>query len=129
MESHSRAQQQRSGRGRWGAPSSPRIPDEVHLQDQPLLSRSSHRSKTTALAALREQFPDGIPEEEVAKHNTESSPWIVVKDKVYDCSSYLNEHPGGASSILLLAGQDATDDFEAVHSTKAWDLAPRVLYW
>jgi nitrate reductase (NAD(P)H) len=63
---------------------------------------------------------NGITMEEVAKHNSEGSPWIVVKDRVYDCTPYMNEHPGGASSIMLLAGAEATEDFEAVHSSKAW---------
>jgi nitrate reductase (NAD(P)H) len=63
---------------------------------------------------------NGITMEEVSKHNSEGSPWIVVKDRVYDCTPYMSEHPGGASSIMLLAGAEATEDFEAVHSSKAW---------
>merc|ERR1719245_1457923 len=63
---------------------------------------------------------DGIPKAEVEKHDNDKCAWIVVKDRVYDCTPYLDSHPGGASSILLLAGGEATDDFEAVHSKKAW---------
>jgi nitrate reductase (NAD(P)H) len=65
---------------------------------------------------------NGISMEEVNKHNSEESPWIVVKDRVYDCASYMNDHPGGASSIMLVAGVEATEDFEAVHSYKAWEI-------
>lgn len=60
--------------------------------------------------------------EEVSKHDSEESAWIVVKGRVYDCTPYLDDHPGGASSILLVAGQDATEDFDAVHSKKAWNM-------
>jgi nitrate reductase (NAD(P)H) len=63
---------------------------------------------------------DGITMEEVAKHNHAGSAWIVVKDRVYDATPYLEAHPGGASSIMISAGDEATEDFEAVHSTKAW---------
>lgn len=56
---------------------------------------------------------------EVRRHNREEDVWIVVKGKVYDCTEYLDLHPGGADSILINAGEDATDDFVAIHSTKA----------
>ncbi|KAL7509508.1 hypothetical protein ACHAXN_010964 [Cyclotella atomus] len=57
--------------------------------------------------------------EEVRKHNKEEDVWIVVNNKVYDCTEYLDLHPGGADSILINAGEDATEDFVAIHSTKA----------
>jgi len=60
-----------------------------------------------------------ITMEEVEKHNTEEDVWIVVKDKVYDCTEYLELHPGGVDSIVICAGADATEDFVAIHSTKA----------
>ena len=60
--------------------------------------------------------------EEVEQHNSKDSAWIVVKDRVYDCTPFLKAHPGGAESILIMAGQEATEDFEAVHSKKAWKM-------
>ena len=60
--------------------------------------------------------------EEVEKHNTEEDCWIVVKDRVYDATKYLDSHPGGRSSIAIASGSDASDDFEALHSSKAWKL-------
>ncbi|KAL7552554.1 hypothetical protein ACHAWF_015798 [Thalassiosira exigua] len=56
---------------------------------------------------------------EVRKHNKEEDVWIVVNNKVYDCTEYLDLHPGGADSILINAGEDSTEDFVAIHSTKA----------
>ena len=60
--------------------------------------------------------------EDVERHNTEDDCWIVVKGKVYDVNAYLREsaHPGGNASITMNAGEDVTEDFEAVHSSKAW---------
>jgi nitrate reductase (NAD(P)H) len=60
--------------------------------------------------------------EEVALHNNDASAWIVVTNKVYDATRFLKDHPGGADSILLSAGTDCTEEFEAIHSKKAWKM-------
>lgn len=57
--------------------------------------------------------------DEVATHNKEDDVWIIVKNKVYNCTEYLELHPGGIDSIMINAGGDATEDFVAIHSTKA----------
>nr|ABP97095.1 nitrate reductase [Chlorella vulgaris] len=56
---------------------------------------------------------------EVEQHTTMESAWFVVDGKVYDATPFLKDHPGGADSILLVAGTDATDEFNAIHSLKA----------
>lgn len=56
---------------------------------------------------------------EVKKHNSADSTWIVVHGHVYDCTSFLKDHPGGTDSILINAGTDCTEEFEAIHSQKA----------
>jgi len=57
---------------------------------------------------------------EVEQHSSDKDVWIVVKDKVYDATPFLDQHPGGSASITMNAGQDTTEDFTAVHSAKAW---------
>ncbi|KZT68489.1 hypothetical protein DAEQUDRAFT_766300 [Daedalea quercina L-15889] len=47
-------------------------------------------------------------------------PWFVVDGEVYDGTRYLHDHPGGEDSIMLAAGDDASDDFRAIHSADAW---------
>lgn len=59
---------------------------------------------------------------EVRKHNNEESAWIVVRNRVYDCTKFLTAHPGGADSILLNAGTECTEEFDAIHSKKAWKM-------
>lgn len=39
--------------------------------------------------------------------------------QIYDSTPFLAEHPGGADSIIIVAGADATEDFNAIHSKKA----------
>ena len=44
---------------------------------------------------------------------------MCLMAQVYDGTPFLKDHPGGADSIMLAAGQDASDEFDAIHSTKA----------
>ncbi|CAA0833051.1 Cytochrome b5 isoform A [Striga hermonthica] len=60
--------------------------------------------------------------EEASQHNTSEDCWIVIDGKVYDVSSYLDEHPGGDDVLLRATGKDATEEFEdAGHSKTARD--------
>jgi cytochrome b involved in lipid metabolism len=52
--------------------------------------------------------------EEIAKHKTVDSLWIVIEDKVYDITSFLEEHPGGQKPLLKYAGTNATEKFNSV---------------
>ncbi|KAG0230860.1 hypothetical protein BGW41_002379 [Actinomortierella wolfii] len=58
----------------------------------------------------------------VSKHTTEDDCWIIYNGKVYDCTKFLQEHPGGADSITMNAGEDCTEDFDAIHSAKAREM-------
>lgn len=60
--------------------------------------------------------------QEVEKHTTENDCWLIYDDLVYDCTPFLQKHPGGASSIILAAGTDCTEEFDAIHSQKAKDM-------
>ncbi|KAG7783958.1 hypothetical protein KL910_002619 [Ogataea haglerorum] len=61
--------------------------------------------------------------EEVAQHNTRDDLYIIYKGKVYDCSEYLDEHPGGEEVIMDCAGTDATEPFEDIgHSEDAHEI-------
>ncbi|KAJ3083061.1 hypothetical protein HK102_001279 [Quaeritorhiza haematococci] len=60
--------------------------------------------------------------EEVDKHTSAKSCWIIHDNRVYDPTPFLKDHPGGAESILMNAGTDATEEFDAIHSQKAHEL-------
>ncbi|KAI9321277.1 Oxidoreductase, molybdopterin-binding domain-containing protein [Dichotomocladium elegans] len=64
---------------------------------------------------------------EVELHSTEQDLWIVVHNLVYDCTPFLHDHPGGASSILITGGTDTTEEFDAIHSSKAQDMLQKYL--
>ncbi|KAI3402957.1 hypothetical protein KGF56_004210 [Candida oxycetoniae] len=53
--------------------------------------------------------------EEVGKHNTRQDCWVIIHDKAYDLSHFVDQHPGGAAVILKYAGKDATKAFDPIH--------------
>uniref|UniRef100_A0A674D5C8 Cytochrome b5 type B n=1 Tax=Salmo trutta TaxID=8032 RepID=A0A674D5C8_SALTR len=58
--------------------------------------------------------------EEVKTHNTITDAWLIIHDKVYNVTSFLQEHPGGVEIVMMEAGADATESFESVgHSPDA----------
>uniref|UniRef100_A0A7S2U5A0 Cytochrome b5 heme-binding domain-containing protein n=1 Tax=Attheya septentrionalis TaxID=420275 RepID=A0A7S2U5A0_9STRA len=64
--------------------------------------------------------------EEVAKHTSEKDCWLIIGNmnnggpKVYDITSYLDDHPGGAEVMLDVSGQDGDEFFEDIgHSNDA----------
>ncbi|OZJ03815.1 hypothetical protein BZG36_03815 [Bifiguratus adelaidae] len=60
-----------------------------------------------------------ITMEEVEEHNQGTQPWFIVHGQVYDGTAFLKDHPGGAESITMVAGTDATEDFMVIHSETA----------
>jgi 4-hydroxysphinganine ceramide fatty acyl 2-hydroxylase len=63
---------------------------------------------------------------QIKKHNTKDSCWVIVNDKVYDITSFLADHPGGDEILLEFAGTDVTlvlgDINYHTHSDAAYDL-------
>ena len=61
-----------------------------------------------------------ISRDELAKHITDDSAWISIHGKVYDITTFYNNHPGGVEILLDTLNKDATGDFEDIgHSDSA----------
>jgi cytochrome b involved in lipid metabolism/uncharacterized membrane protein len=60
----------------------------------------------------------GITVAQVATHNKATDCWTIVKSDVYDLTSYIQQHPGGAGVLTNLCGKDASSAFESQHSTE-----------
>ncbi|MCL7036561.1 hypothetical protein MKW94_014934 [Papaver nudicaule] len=59
---------------------------------------------------------------EIALHNKRTDCWIIIKNKVFDVTPYVEEHPGG-DAILVHAGDDSTEGFYGPqHGTRVFDL-------
>ncbi|KAH9486795.1 Cytochrome b2, mitochondrial [Psilocybe cubensis] len=59
--------------------------------------------------------------QQVAQHKSQNSCWVIIKNKVYDVTEFLPEHPGGAAIILKYGGRDATSAYEPIHPPDALD--------
>ncbi|KAI1797745.1 FMN-dependent dehydrogenase-domain-containing protein [Ganoderma leucocontextum] len=66
-------------------------------------------------------MPRAYSLDEVSKHNSSSSCWVVIGSKVYDVTEFLPDHPGGTKIILKYAGKDATSAYEPIHPPDALD--------
>merc|ERR1712000_99476 len=61
-----------------------------------------------------------ISHEELAKHTSSDDLWMAIYGKVYDITSFLDDHPGGDEVLKDTAGRDASEEFEDVgHSDEA----------
>ncbi len=62
---------------------------------------------------------NNITHEEVAQHNKNTDAWIVIDNKVFDITRYINQHPG-LDIIRDYIGADATHAFHSIaHSANA----------
>jgi len=66
--------------------------------------------------------------EELKQNSTKNSLYVLLHEKVYDVTKFIDEHPGGDDVILAEAAKDATQAFEDVgHSDEARELLPGLL--
>ncbi|KAI1779704.1 hypothetical protein F4818DRAFT_437009 [Hypoxylon cercidicola] len=83
--------------------------EEEALQEEP--------AKETCM--INKEINRTITLDELKNHDGSISPWFVVNGQVYDGTNFLDGHPGGAASIFGAAGQDASEEFLAIHSENA----------
>lgn len=78
----------------------------------------AEQAKQDAAGASESQNEKVVALEEVEKHSSENDAWIILNNKVYDVTSVLTWHPGGAAAILNYAGKatvQTTIDYNAIH--------------
>ena len=60
---------------------------------------------------------------DVAKHNNINNMWVTYKNKVYDVTNFIENHPGGKDKIMLAAGKS----LEPYWNTYQQHLQPEVI--
>jgi hypothetical protein len=56
---------------------------------------------------------------QVKANNSARSCWTAIDGFVYNLTSWISSHPGGAGAILFLCGTDGTNAFKAQHEQQA----------
>ncbi len=61
--------------------------------------------------------------DEIARHASVDDLWVIIDDKVYDLTDYVDEHPGGVDAIAKNGGRDATEGFKGPqHPSRVFDI-------
>ena len=78
------------------------------------LSSTSQTTQTTSATQTSPLSPTGttgLTATEVATHNSSKSCYLIVNNKVYDVTTFLQMHPGGGGLITPYCGKEATQAF------------------
>ena len=59
----------------------------------------------------------GYTMDQVKANSTSASCWTVINNNVYNLTSWISSHPGGAGAIRGLCGVDGTSTFRGRHGT------------
>lgn len=80
------------------------------------LAGSSAGAATDPAPEAAPASPATLTSAEVKKHNTGTDCWTVIKGQVYELTSYVNSHPGGANLIKAICGKDGSAAFSGQHA-------------
>lgn len=101
----------------------------VHVMEKPCIDRDVvARLKSPPSREERATWPSFTMTTLRAHRSLESRGWIVVHERVFDITAFARTHPGffnagqvsTAIAVARALGTDATDDFESIHSPRAW---------
>jgi len=68
-------------------------------------------SNTTTTSANTANSNISLTTAEVSRHNSLADCWLIISGRVYNVTSYIAQHPGGANSIARHCGTDSTTAF------------------
>jgi len=79
-------------------------------------ARKLVQDEAKEIRMTKEGVTRAITIDELRKHDDEQEPWFVINGEVYEGTTFMKEHPGGAQSILSAAGMDTSDEFMAIRT-------------
>ena len=79
-------------------------------------SKNSKGLNTTQVASnIKNEASTTITLADISTHNSKDSCWSTIEGKVYDLTSFIGKHPGGADAILAICGKDGSELFDGQH--------------
>jgi cytochrome b involved in lipid metabolism len=89
------------------------LPFSIFFLSSGVSSQNTSNSSSSKSVSTSSVSTNGkLTASEIAKHNTETDCYMIVNGKVYDVTTYLPVHPGGASRIIQYCGKDGTQAFD-----------------
>ncbi|KAF4032229.1 Fatty acid desaturase [Phytophthora infestans] len=82
--------------------------------EKTIVNEGLYQRKTAADAATNKSAAT-YTWQDVAKHNTDNSAWVIIRGIVYDVTEWADRHPGGRELVLLHSGRECTDTFDSYH--------------
>ncbi|MFO0743688.1 MAG: cytochrome b5-like heme/steroid binding domain-containing protein [Candidatus Paceibacterota bacterium] len=81
------------------------------------VSRNSYKYLDNGQVAsnVQSQASTTITLSDISSHNSKDSCWSTIEGKVYDLTSFISKHPGGADAILAICGKDGSELFDGQH--------------
>ena len=64
---------------------------------------------------VQSQASTTITLSDISSHNSKDSCWSTIEGKVYDLTSFISKHPGGADAISAICGKDGSELFDGQH--------------
>ena len=92
--------------------------DRIAESQATVLEDSGSNSSSTPKA----NTPAGtlnLSNSEIKTHNSKSDCWSIVNGNVYNLTSYVQNHPGGASVIANICGKDGSKAFINQHNSQS----------
>ena len=80
---------------------------------------SATASAKPSASASAPETTAGYTMAQVKVNDNTKTCWAVVDDYVYNLTTWINSHPGGAGAIVSLCGTDATSAFRTQHQNQA----------
>ena len=92
-----------------------------------IFARTSSRGGASAstASAQKTKIDPRTPytRDEIARHASVDDLWVIIDDKVYDLTDYVDDHPGGVAAIAKNGGRDATEGFKGPqHPSRVFDI-------
>ncbi len=86
------------------------------MKTDPTASIMTSSTKKPLITPVTTVQADGYTLTQVSTHNKRSNCWTTINGGVYNVTSWINQHPGGAGAIIGLCGIDASSAFNGQHT-------------
>ncbi len=106
----------------WGFVQKQQAESSINAHSSSANANSSSSANSNSSGSSSVNNPPQVPDSstagsytlaQVAKHGNQNDCWLAVNGSIYNVTSFLSRHPGGAEIIIENCGKDATAPFQA----------------